>query len=125
MNFTSIDAVAAHFPGFQRGVPDQNPSDAQIEVWIENEGSRVRGFAEDRGYVLAGLIMSNPRAHCLLSLANEIGAAAELGDALFSLRGPDAWPPDWANPNSLRRSYGNMLRELGRGSYDKLFLVPA
>jgi hypothetical protein len=124
MSFTTIDAVAAHYPGFQRGVADQNPSDVQIQAWIEGQSARLVALTAGRGYVLDGLAASNPQAYALLSLANEVGAAADLGEALFSLLGPDASPAGWANPNSLRRSFENMLAELARGTYDKLF-VPA
>jgi len=125
MSFTTIDAVAAHYPGFQRGVPNQNPADAQIQAWIENQSARLSALAVGRGYVLDGLATSNPQGYALLSLANEVGAAADLGDALFSLLGPEASPQGWANPNSLRRSYENMLAELARGTYDKLFIAGA
>ncbi len=125
MSFTTIDAVAAHYPGFQRGVPDQNPSDAQIQAWIESQSARLAALAVGRGYVLDGLATCNPQAYALLSLTNEVGAAADLGEALFSLLGPEASPQGWANPNSLRRSYENMLAELGRGTYDKLFIPGA
>ena len=124
MSFTTIDAVAAHYPGFQRGVADQNPSDVQIQAWIEGQSARLVALTAGHGYVLDGLAASNPQAYSLLSLANEVGAAADLGEALFSLLGPDASPAGWANPNSLRRSFENMLAELARGTYDKLF-VPA
>jgi hypothetical protein len=125
MSFTTIDAVAAHYPGFQRGVPDQNPSDAQIQAWIEGQSARLAALATGRGYTLEGLATSNPQAYALLALANEAGAAADLGEALFSLLGPEASPQGWANPNALRRSYENMLAELGRGTYDKLFISGA
>jgi len=125
MAFTSIDAVAAHYPGFQRGVPDQNPSDAQIQAWIEGQSARLAALAAGRGYTLEGLATSNPQAYALLALANEVAAAADLGEALFSLLGPEASPQGWANPNTLRRSYENMLAELSRGTYDKLFISGA
>jgi hypothetical protein len=125
MSFTTIDAVAAHYPGFQRGIPDQNPSDAQIQAWIESQSARLAALAIGRGYTLEGLATSNPQAYALLALANEVGAAADLGEALFSLLGPEASPQGWANPNALRRSYENMLAELGRGTYDKLFISGA
>jgi len=125
MSFTTIDAVAAHYPGFQRGVADQNPSDVQIQAWIEGQSARLVALTAGRGYVLDGLAASNPQAYALLSLANEVGAAADLGEALFSLLGPDASPAGWANPNSLRRSFENMLAELARGTYDKLFVPTA
>jgi hypothetical protein len=125
MAFTTIDAVAAHYPGFQRGVPDQNPSDAQIQAWIEGQSARLAALATGRGYALEGLATSNPQAYALLALANEVGAAADLGEALFSLLGPEASPQGWANPNALRRSYENMLAELSRGTYDKLFISGA
>ena len=125
MSFTTIDAVAAHYPGFQRGVADQNPSDAQIQAWIEGQSARIAAIAAARGYSLEGLSSSNPQAYALLALANEAGAAADLGDALFSLAGPEAPSAGWANPNSLRRSFENMLAELGRGTYDKLFVAAA
>ena len=125
MSFTTIDAVAAHYPGFQRGVADQNPTDAQIQAWIEGQSARLAGIAAARGYPLDGLATANPQAFALLALANEVGAAADLGEALFSLLGPDASPAGWANPNSLRRSFENMLAELARGTYDKLFVPTA
>jgi len=125
MSFASIAAVAAHYPGFQRGVPDQNPSDAQIQSWIEAASARITAHAVGRGYELDGLATNNPQAYALLALLNEVGAAADLGEALFSLLGPEASPAGWANPNSLRRSYENMLAELARGTYDKLFVATA
>lgn len=125
MSFTTIDAVAAHYPGFQRGVENQSPTDAQIQAWIEGESARIVGIASARGYTLEGLAGSNPQAYALLALANESGAAADLGDALFSLAGPEVASAGWANPNSLRRSFENMLAELGRGTYDKLFVAAA
>jgi hypothetical protein len=125
MAFTRIDAVAAHYPGFQRGVANQNPSDTQIQAWIEASSARITALTVGRGYVLDGLAVNNPQAYALLALLNEVGAAADLGEALFSLLGPDASPAGWANPNSLRRSYENMLAELARGTYDKLFVPTA
>ena len=125
MSFTRIDAVAAHYPGFQRGVANQNPSDAQIQTWIEAASARITALAAGRGYELDGLMATNPQAFALLGLLNEVGAAADLGEALFSLLGPEASPAGWANPNSLRRSYENMLAELARGTYDKLFVPTA
>jgi hypothetical protein len=125
MSFTTIDAVAAHYPGFQRGVANQNPTDAQIQAWIEGQGARLAGIAAARGYQLDGLAAANPQAHALLALTNEVGAAADLGEALFSLLGPDASPAGWANPNSLRRSFETILAELARGTYDKLFVPTA
>jgi len=125
MGFTTIDAVIAHYPGFQRGVPGQNPSDAQIQAWIESESARITAVAVGRGYSLEGLQTSNPQAYALLSLINEMGAAASLGDALFSLLGPEAPGQGWANPNTLRRSGADMLQDLARGAYDKLFIPSA
>ena len=125
MSFTTIDAVAAHYPGFQRGVANQSPSDAQIQVWIEGQSARIAGICAARGYALEDLASSNPQAYALLALANEVGAAADLGEALFSLLGPDVSPAGWANPNSLRRSFENLLAELTRGAYDKLFVPTA
>jgi hypothetical protein len=125
MSFTTIDAVAAHYPGFQRGVENQTPADAQIQAWIEGESARLTGIATARGYTLTSLASSNPDAYALMALANELGAAADLGDALFSLAGPEASAAGWANPNSLRRSFENMLAELARGHYDKLFVAGA
>ncbi len=123
MSFTTIDAVAAHYPGFQRGVPNQNPSDAQIQAWIENQAARIEALALGRGFDLDALGTANPQAYALLALLNETGAAAELGDALFPLLGPDAPSAGWVNPNVLRKSFESLLTELGRGAYDKLFVA--
>src|SRR3990172_4605418 len=98
MSFTTIDAVAAHYPGFERGVANQNPSDAQILQWIEGQAARITALATGRGYELDGLATSNPQAHALLALMNQVGAAADLGDALFSLLGPETPSQGWANP---------------------------
>ncbi len=125
MAFTTIDSVASHYPGFQRGVQNQNPSDAQIQAWIENHSARITALALGRGFGLANLAAENPQAFAILALLNEVGAAADLGDALFSLLGPDAPSAGWANPNALRKSFEDMLAELGRGTYDKLFIADA
>lgn len=125
MSFTTIDAVAAHYPGFQRGVANQTPTDAQIQAWIEAESARLTALAVGRGYSLEGIQTANPMAYALLALMNELGAAAALGDALFSLLGPESSPQRWANPNTLRRTFENMLAELARGTYDKLFISNA
>ena len=125
MSFTTIDAVAARYPGFQRGVENQNPSDAQIQAWIDNHAARITAMATGRGYDLTSLSTTNPQAYTVLALINDVGAAADLGDALFSLLGPDAAPGGWANPNALRKSFENMLAELAHGTYDKLFLSDA
>lgn len=125
MGFTTIGAVAAHYPGFQRGVAGQNPSDAQIQAWIDNQSARITALAVGRGYPLDGLSSSNREAYALFAMMNEIGAAADLGDALFSLLGPEAPAQGWANSASLRRSFENMVAELGQGTYDKLFIATA
>ena len=124
MSFTTLDAVAAHYPGFQRGVTNQNPSDTQIQTWIDNQAARITALAVARGYDLTNLATANPQASALLALINENGAAADLGDALFSLLGPGSSAQGWANPNTLRKTYENMMTDLGQGTYDKLF-VPA
>ena len=55
MSFTTLDAVAAHYPGFQRGVTNQNPSDAAIQAWIDNQSARISALAVGRGYDLENL----------------------------------------------------------------------
>jgi hypothetical protein len=125
MSFTTIDAVAAHYPGFQRGVTNQNPSDAQIQTWVDSQAARITALATARGYDLVDPATVNPQAQALLALMNENGAAADLGDALFSMLGPGTSTQGWANPNTLRKSFENMLAELGRGAYDKLFVSAA
>ncbi len=125
MSYTTIDAVAAHYPGFQRGVAGQSPSDAQIQSWIDNQATRITALCVARGYPLDGLASANPQAYALLALINELGAAADLGDALYSLLGAEATAQGWASPNSFRRSMEGMLAELQRGDYDKLFVTSA
>jgi hypothetical protein len=125
MSFTTLEAVAAHYPGFQRGVTNQNPADAQIQGWIDNQAARITALAVGRGYDLGDLEAENPQAYSLLALINETGAAADLGDALFSLLGPGSSAQGWANPNSLRHTFENMMQELGQGTYDKLFVATA
>ncbi len=125
MSFTTIDAVAAHYPGFQRGVSGQAPTDAQVQAWIDNHSARVAALAAARGYDLDGLATANPQGYALLALINELGAAADLGDALFSQLGADAGTQGWVNPTTFRRSYENMLAELSRGAYDKAFIASA
>ncbi len=125
MSFTTIDSVAAHYPGFQRGVAGQNPSDVQIQAWIDNQATRITALAVARGYPLDGLASANPQAYALLALINELGAAADLGDALYSMLGAEASTQGWASPNSFRRSMESMLAELQRGDYDKLFVASA
>jgi hypothetical protein len=125
MSFTTVDAVAAHYPGFVRGVVNQNPPDTEIQGWIDNQAARITALATARGYDLTNLSTGNPSAYSVLSMMNEIGAAADLGDALFSMLGPGSPAAGWANPNTLRKSYENMIAELNRGAYDKLFVILA
>jgi hypothetical protein len=125
VSFTTVDAVAAHYPGFQRGVTNQNPSDAQIQTWIDNQAARITAIVAARGFDLTGLETANPQAYAVLALINENGAAADLGDALFSLLGPGTSAQGWANPNTLRKSFENMITELSQGTYDKLFVSAA
>ena len=125
MSFTTIDAVAAHYPGFQRGVTNQNPADSQIQTWIDNQAARITAATVARGYDLTNLATANPQAEALLSLINENAAAADLGDALFSLLGPGSAAQGWANPNTLRKSFENMMTEVRQGTYDKLFISTA
>ncbi len=125
MAFTTVEAVAAHYPGFQRGGVNQNPPDLQIQSWIDNQAARITALATARGYVLSELETVNPAAYAVLSMMNEIGAAADLGDALLSMLGPGAPAAGWANPNTLRKSYENMMAELNQGAYDKLFVTLA
>ncbi|TAM79177.1 MAG: hypothetical protein EPN47_19405 [Acidobacteria bacterium] len=125
MSFTTIDAVAAHYPGFQRGVTNQNPADTQIQTWIDNQAVRITALATARGFDLTSLAAANPPAQALLALMNENAAAADLGDALYSMLGPGAATQGWANPNTLRKSFENMMTELGQGAYDKLFVAAA
>ncbi len=122
MGFTTVDAVAAHYPGFQRGVTNQNPADTQIQTWIDNQASRITARATARGFDLTNLETANPEAYTLLGMMNEVGAAADLGDALFAMIGPNGPAQGWANPNALRTTCEEMLVELTRGSYDKLFV---
>ncbi len=122
MSFTTVDAVAAHYPGFQRGVANQNPADIEIQGWIDNQAARITALTTARGYDLTNLSTTNPSAYAVLSMMNEIGAAADLGDALYSMLGPGSPAAGWANPNTLRKSYENMLAELNQGAYDKLFV---
>ena len=125
MSFTTIDAVAGHYPGFQRGVTNQSPSDAQIQTWIDNQAARITALATARGYDLINLATANPQAQAVMALMNENGAAADLGDALFSMLGPGTSMQGWANPNALRKSFENMMAELAQGTYDKLFVAAA
>jgi hypothetical protein len=125
MGFTTIDAVAAHYPGFQRGVPNQNPPDTELQAWIDNQSARITALATARGYDLTNLASDNPQGETLLALINENGAAADLGDALFSMLGPGAPAAGWANPNTLRKNFENMMAELSKGTYDKLFVSTA
>jgi hypothetical protein len=125
MSFTTLDAVAAHYPGFQRGVTNQNPGDAQIQAWIDNQAARITAITAARGYDLTNLATANPQAQALLGLINENGAAADLGDALFSMLGPGSSAQGWANPNTLRKTFENMITELSQGTYDKLFVSAA
>ncbi len=125
MSYTTLDAVAAHYPGFARGVVNQSPPDIEIQSWIDNQAARITGLATARGYGLTNLETANPPAYAVLSMMNEMGAAADLGDALYSMLGPGSPAAGWANPNTLRKSYENMIAELNLGAYDKLFVATA
>jgi hypothetical protein len=120
MSLTSVEAVAAHYPRFEKGFPEEKPSEAQIQAYIDSEAKRLVAIATARGYALDGLAATNPQGYALLSLANEIGAAAHLGEDLVFLRGSRPYPQSWANPRSLRPAYESIVAEFSKGTYDKL-----
>jgi hypothetical protein len=125
MTFTTVDAVATHYPEFRRRFRGADPFGPQIEGRIARVGARLTTLAAGRGYILEDLSNRNPQAYALLSLINEVGAAAHLGEALQCLFGPEEFPRGWANPESLRRSYESMVAELRCGTYDRLFQMPS
>jgi len=90
MAFTSVEAVAAHYPGFDRSVANQVPSNADIQDAIERQGERLATLVLVRGYATDDLATSNPQAYALLSLACEVGVAADMGEVLWSMVGSES-----------------------------------
>ena len=140
MSFTTTDAVAAHFPSFQRGVTNQKPSDTTITTWIadvagEIEAVLLRRFGEsinEAGGSLAVWEAALPAAAtALLEKVNRYGAAAQLGSVLATLGANNLK----AVADTLDRNYNQMLKALdaraadgkplASGPYDRYFDVLA
>jgi hypothetical protein len=93
MSYTTVDKVAKMFPLFQRGVADQAPADAQIQVWIDDAAGDLdavltRRFAQavsnyaDFPAYLAAL---GQDALSILEKLNRWAAAHELAETFASL----------------------------------------
>ena len=136
MSFTSVDAVAAHFPGFARGGSSQKPADSYITTWIadisgEIEAVLLRRFGEsinESGGALANWEAGLPAAAtAVLEKVNRYGAAAQLGATLASLGANNLK----GISDTLQRNYDTMLKALDArdargnplpsGPYDRYF----
>lgn len=133
MSYTTVVNVAAMFPSFTRGTPQQKPSDALIQTYIDDVAAEINAILVRRGFVAAGL--GPPQIQLLLSqdaaniceLINRYGAAAQLGQTLSAFGA--AATKDLAA--SLDNSYQRMKADLDArdsrgqprpsGPYDKYF----
>jgi hypothetical protein len=111
MSFTTVDKVAAMFPYWQRGGADQAPTDAQIQVWIDDAAGDInavlaRRFAQavaQAGGLVAYVANLPTDALNVLEKLNRWGAAAQLADVFASLGNQSA--------AALAKSYQSMWQE--------------
>lgn len=90
MSYTTLDAVAAPFPDFKRGGSNQEPEDAQIQVWIDDSAGEIDARLKRRFSTVissaasfdAWIAALGTDATALLEKFNRYGAAAELGHSL-------------------------------------------
>jgi hypothetical protein len=121
--WTTIDAVCAEVPGFQRfgsRIPD-----TAIEGWIRSGAQIIAGVMLGRGLSLdpaewqpaaAGTGMPSPAG--VLETINRLGAAARLAAAIAS---DFATQGEWPLVKNLQDSHTRELGRLEKGAYDKLF----
>lgn len=138
MSYTTVDAVAGQFPTFQRGNPDQAPTDAQIQVYIDDvagelDAALMRRFNEIiqsayNGNFASFIAALSTDAQNLLEKLNRLGACAQLGDAFASLGNTTAaklgasyeekWDAGFAELNAVDHTGKALPRG---GNYDHLF----
>lgn len=92
MSYTTVTQVAGMFPTFKRGGPQQNPSDALIQQYIDDVAGDIdavlnRRFAEVIGgnanfVTFVGSLSTD--ALNVLEKVNRYGAAAQLAETLAS-----------------------------------------
>jgi plasmid stabilization system protein ParE len=141
MSYTTIQNVAGMFPAFQRGTPQQKPSDSLIQQYIDDVASDLnaildRRFGETIRQNFAGSFAAfqaalSPDALNLLEKINRYGAASQLGLALATM--------GVASAERLARDFESEFRKLcsdlsalndqgdpaSGGLYDHLFDIRA
>lgn len=135
MSYTTVGQVAGMFPTFKRGGPQQNPSDALIQQYIDDVAGDIdavlnRRFAEVIGDFpsLAGFIASlSTDALNVLEKVNRYGGAVQLAETLTSFGVASA--RDMAK--DFAAHYDELIRQLNArdkddrptaaGMYDHLF----
>jgi hypothetical protein len=118
--WTSIEAVCGEVNGFARG---GKIGDAQIQRWIESIAQSIAGAMLRRGLSLdpadwqqPSLAASPSPAGCL-EMINRLGAAERLAASIAAQFGGS----DWAVRRNLAAAYGDEMKSLTAGGYDKLF----
>jgi hypothetical protein len=124
MGYTTVDAVAAHYPSFARGGTNQKPPDIQIQIWIDDvageiEAVLLRRFGEaitEAGGLTAYLAALPANAKAILEKINRYGGAGQLGMTLATLGANNL-----SNlAKDISASYNAMFRGLdGRGTDGK------
>jgi len=92
MSYTTIDKIAALFPTFKRGIPQQNPSDMYIQNYIDDVAGEIDAALQRRfGEAISSTPFSSwvaglsADAQNLLEKINRYGAAAQLAAVFESL----------------------------------------
>ncbi len=133
MGYTSVDQVTGMFPTFQRGSPQQRPSDTLIQQYIDDVAAEIDAVLTRRGFVATGL--SNVQIRPLLSagaldiceMINRFGAARQLGETLatFGVIGARdlarIFRDDYERLKNALDARDAQGRALASGSYDKYF----
>jgi|SRR5579884_2735240 len=141
VSYTSVANVAGMFPTFQRGTPQQKPSDSLIQQYIDDVASDLDAILERRfsemirqnfaGSFAAFQAALSPDALNVLEKINRYGAASQLGLALATMGVASAERLAQDFQSEFRKLCSDLsaLNEKGdpvsSGLYDHLFDVQA
>jgi hypothetical protein len=119
--WTTVDAVVAEVPGFQRG---GRISDDNIKTWIRSVAQEIAAEMTRRGMSMNPETWQQPATNAdpspvdVLEMVNRMGAGARLASAIgaqFSAQG------EWGVAKNLAAAYARQLGALRNGDYDKFF----
>lgn len=136
MSYTTVTNVAGMFPAFTRGTPQQKPTDALIQQYIDDVASDIDAILQNRygeiinqqfgGSFTTFQTALSADAQNVLERINRYGGAAQLGQTLATFGVASAE----RLANDFQSAFKNLIDELravdakgisGGGIYDHLF----